>query len=386
MIRKGIYLFIVILFAATVFLSGNNNIKFTQPRDSESWALESSHRVRWDNAGSGDVKIQLIQNGRIKGDIYSGFNSGNWRWFIKNYSNGEEIAAGNYTMKITKVSDPDNADEVNIVLLPKNQYYDFVIDDMEVNRDGKLTARVKNRGNMDFNGTLKFRIWENEQQQNDENHSLNIQANRISRKIEFSHNIGRGSCGVHVQLLVNPPPEPRQWRESDYTNNSLMKQVFYDMYKVKLIQHLIFGGRSFTFRDNIPTIVVNPGMATKIKKVHPRSATASVDYLEVTVPIKVHIRNCGYAEMIRDVWVKIEKALIGDEYQILYHRKPHQIRPGSTIPLTLYPKFKLIPANNRIRIKMSGGFRQQGGHMSVRQTGGNFFVDVVFRGFEEHYR
>jgi hypothetical protein len=103
---KKLFLFAVILCLVSLAAWGAATI--TSPNGGESWALGSSHDIRWTHSGDNiSINIQLYQNGEWVGLIASGLNLTDDRcpWTVGRLEDGTSVAAGiNFTIRIVRAT------------------------------------------------------------------------------------------------------------------------------------------------------------------------------------------------------------------------------------------------------------------------------------------
>jgi len=261
---------------------------------------------------------------------------------------------------------------------------DYVITDLSKTKQNQLVVNVANQGPRNHQGPLMFKIFENENFKRQITMRVDIPAGQ-AREIKLDYHTAPISCGRWFQIIVNPDGILDE--ANGIHGNSILKRLFAECYRTKLANraHVGKGPVKILINDgvNIPYVRVTPDLCKDIVRIGETGFTTSGRALSVTLPIRVFLKNCGYCERIRDVWVKIMQ---GSHKQLVYIRKAMSAKPGSTFGVDTNPKFSFTPKSDGsdtvVLIRFEGGFRQDGGDMSIRESSRPFWARIYFSGFK----
>lgn len=277
---------------------------------------------------------------------------------------------------------------------------DFHVVDLALGDGMQLIAKVANLGNQGYSGHLGFRIYENETFMRDLNPIVDLPRG-VTKEIALDFRVQNMPCGSWVQVTAdyeNIVFENSDNGDRNAPNNSMMKQLFLDCYDINFVGRIEIGKGpvkivNISNPNAYPMVDITPDLCESVTRHEVDGVTTSGFYLKVRLPFNVFMRNCGYCEDIRDVWVKIMSGqnFVGSDNQLAYYRSRERHESGKVFTVRLVPEFKFTPPatdETVFLLRIEGGFRQsvEGSNMSMRQSNPPLNVRVRFLNFRSLMR
>jgi|GEM_PF-1631643 len=371
------------------------------PNGGENWQIGMPHRISWTKHLTGTVRVDivLLRGGTVVGTVKSNFpnttTKTGWSWpSAGTLENGTTVPPGtDYLIRIRRTDNHGVHDVSDRPFrLSEAQSPDFQIVDLSRNRQNKLVVDMVNTGTADYQGMLRFRINENESFVREIDHNVNLRLQGGVTPVTLDHLVNAGACGKTFEVIVNPQSPVRVPEINGTYGNSLMKRVFEELYKVMNTAYVHIGKGPVRIvsvanwtNAPIPYVSITPDLCESIVKKRPGGAGASVDYLEIKLPMKIYLKNCGSAENIRDVWLSVQRVW-PNKYEFIYYREMRSAMPGNTFVVDVTPTFRLVPNQDgnpkRETITIEAGWRQG----SFKQTSPSFWIYFRWTDFLPYYR